>query len=70
MAKVKFSSKIDESTLKKLRSYAKQNNRNISDVLSEAVSDHLDRVSVRPVFRNAADRVLQDNNELLKRLAK
>lgn len=70
MAKVKFSSKIDESTLKKLRSYAKQSNRNISDVLSEAVSDYLDRVSVRPAFRNAADRVLQDNNELLKRLAK
>ncbi len=70
MTKVKFSSKMDNSVLKQLRKYAKDSRRSIANVLTEAVSEHLDRVRVRPIFRTAADEVLQENKELLQRLAK
>ena len=70
MSKVKFSSKIEEKVWRELREYAEQAQRNISDVLSEAVSEHLNRVRVRPAFRRAAIAVLDRNELLLKRLAK
>lgn len=69
MANVKFSSKIDEKVLEDLRSYAASSNRNISDVLTEAVSEHLNRVRVRPAFRRATLSVLDRNGALLRKLA-
>jgi hypothetical protein len=67
---VKFSSKIDKRVLSELREYSKQSGRNISGVLTEAVSEYLERVRVRPAFKEAASAVIDENAELLRRLAK
>ena len=66
----KFATQLDETALDDLRAYAKSTGRSISGVVSEAVAEYLKRASVRPAFRNAMDEVLEDNAELLKRLAK
>jgi len=66
----KFSSQLDAQVLAELREYARASNQRISDILTEAVSAHLQRVRLRPAFRDAADSVIRDNRELLKRLAK
>jgi len=67
---VKFASQIDEKALKELKKYAEESNRSISGVLSEAVTQYLERVRIRPAFRDAVEKVLDENEELLKRLAK
>jgi hypothetical protein len=66
----KFATQIDETALAELRAYAKSTGRSISGVVTEAVGEYLQRVSVRPAFRSAMDEVLEDHAELLKRLAK
>ena len=70
MAKVKFSSKIEASTLRELRSYAKDSKLSIADILSEAVAQHLHLVRVRPAFRAAVEESIAENAELYERLAK
>lgn len=70
MQQIKFSSQIDEKTLKRLKQYAKENDRSISRILTEAVQQYLQRVEVRPTFRSAANAVLQNHADLLQRLAK
>jgi glutamate-1-semialdehyde aminotransferase len=66
----KFSSQLDRDVLAELREYARESNQRISSVLTEAVSSHLQRVRVRPAFRRAMDEILEENSELLSRLAK
>jgi predicted dinucleotide-binding enzyme len=66
----KFATQIDEKVLKDLRSYTNATDRSISSVVTEAVAEYLQRSKVRPAFRNAMDEVLDDHEELLKRLAK
>lgn len=68
--KVKFSSKMDEDVLTDLRSYAKESQKNISVVFTEAVSQYLARIRVRPAFVDAAEDVMNQNEELLRNLAK
>jgi len=70
MKQIKFATQIEESTLEDLRTYAKSTGRSISGVVTEAVGEYLNRASVRPAFRSAMTEVLEDNAELLKRLAK
>ena len=70
MSGKKFSSKIDADVLEELREFARRERRPISAVLSEAVSEYLGRVKVRPVFRDSVDAVLNQHDELLGRLAK
>lgn len=67
---VKFASQIDEAALNELRALAEQTDKSISRLLTEAVTDYLKRARVRPEFVKATERVLSDNSELLKRLAK
>ena len=66
----KFATQMDEKVLKDLKSYANETDRSISNVVTEAVAEYLQRVKVRPAFRSAMDEVLDDHSELLKRLAK
>ena len=70
MAKVKFSSKIESSVLRDLRAYAKEAKLSIADVHTDAVSQHLHVVGVRPAFRAAASESLEENSKLYERLAK
>lgn len=66
----KFATQIDEKVLKELKSYVKVADRSISSVVTEAVADYLKRAKLRPAFRSAMDEVLDDHQDLLKRLAK
>ena len=66
----KFATQIDEKVLKDLKTYVNEADRSISSVVTEAVAEYLQRSKLRPAFRNAMDEVLDDHQELLKRLAK
>jgi predicted transcriptional regulator len=66
----KFATQLDEKVLKDLKSYANATDRSISSVVTEAVAEYLKRSKLRPAFRSAMDEVLDENEELLKRLAK
>ncbi len=67
---VKFATQIEEQTLKELKAFASESDRSISGVLTEAVNEYLQRARIRTTFRSATDEVLEENKELLKRLAK
>ncbi len=66
----KFATQIDEKVLKDLRAFVKATDRSISSVVSEAVAEYIHRARIRPAFRKAMNEVLDDHQELLKRLAK
>jgi hypothetical protein len=66
----KFATQIDEQVLSDLKKYVEETDRSISGVITEAVADFLHKVRVRPMFRSAMEDVLNENAELLKRLAK
>lgn len=70
MVKKKFATKLEEDVLRELRLYAEDSKRGISDIVNEAVEQHLRVVRVRPLFRNAATAVLDKHEKLLKRLAR
>lgn len=66
----KIATQIDEKVLKDLKSYVEQTDRTISSVVTEAVAEYLQRAKLRPAFRSAMAEVLDENAELLQRLAK
>jgi hypothetical protein len=68
--RVKFASQMDATLLLEIKKYAKESDRTLSGVINEAVDQYLDRVRVRPVFRNATEEVLVEHADLLGRLAK
>ena len=70
MKPTKFATQIDDAVLRRLRRFVKEHDRSISRVVSEAVAEYLDRAEIRPAFRRAADEVLEENRELLERLAR
>jgi glutamate-1-semialdehyde aminotransferase len=61
---------MDADTLDALREYAREEGRTVAGVLSEAVQEYLQRRRVRPAFREAAEKVITEHDELLRRLAK
>lgn len=67
---VKFASTMDSDVMDALREHAASTGRSISSILECAVTEHLDRVRVRPAFRAAVDQVLDEHDELLARLAR
>lgn len=70
MSAKKFATQIDEQVLRDLKQYVQESDRSISRVVTEAVAEYLQKVRVRPAFRSAMEDVLNENEELLKRLAK
>lgn len=66
----KFASQLDGELLQSLREHADATGRSISALLDDAVREYLERAHVRPAFRSAMDEVLEDHDELLKRLAR
>jgi hypothetical protein len=66
----KFATQIDETVLKDLKAFVKDADRSISSVVSEAVAEYLQRTRLRPAFQKAMNEVLEENAELLSRLAK
>lgn len=70
MSAKKFATQIDENVLKELKAYVKSADRSISNVVTEAIAEYLQKVKLRPAFRSAMDEVLNDHAELLEKLAK
>ena len=66
----KFASQLDEELLRLLREHAEATGRSISALLDDAVREYLQRAHVGPAFRSAMDEVVEDHDELLKRLAR
>lgn len=67
---VKFSAKMEVKALEALRAHARDEGRTLAGLLTEAVREYLERRRVRPAFREAAEAVLAEHDELLARLAK
>jgi len=67
---VKFSSKMEREALEALRAHAAEEGRTLAGLLTEAVRDYLAKKRVRPAFREAAEAVVAEHDELLARLAK
>lgn len=70
MKLAKFATQVDVTVLKELRLYAKSQDKSISKLVSEALSEYLKKKQVRPIFESAMNEVISENEELLKRLAK
>jgi hypothetical protein len=70
MAMQKFATQIDEEVLAEVRATAKATGQSISKLVEDALVEHLRRVRVRPAFRQAMSDVLDEHDELLKRLAR
>lgn len=70
MRLVKFATQVDEKVLKELRAVAKETDKTISKLVTEALAEYLQRVRVRPAFRRAMDEVLDEHEEVLRRLAR
>lgn len=66
----KFSSQMDAEVLEELRAYAKDEDRKLGTVLTEAVRSYLQRAHVRPAFHEASLQVMNDHDELLEHLAR
>jgi len=66
----KFATQIDEKVFKDLKEFSQQTDKSISKVVTLALSEYLQKVQIRPEFKTAQDEVLEENKELLKRLAK
>ena len=70
MAKVKISSKMEESTWESLRKMSEETDRSISGLLCEAVEEYVARKSIRSdVLQHLEDSAVE-HDELGKRLAK
>ncbi len=70
MKMVKFATQVDEQVLKELRVVAKEMDKSISKLVTEALIVYFERVRVRPAFRQAMNEVLDEHEELLRRLAR
>jgi uncharacterized membrane protein YheB (UPF0754 family) len=66
----KFSSKMDEKVLEELREFAKEENRDISSLLTEAVRDLLNKKRIKPIFQTVSDEAFDEFDEALEELAK
>jgi uncharacterized membrane-anchored protein YjiN (DUF445 family) len=70
MKMIKFATQIEDSVLKDLKTYANLTDKSISKIVTEAIAEHIKKAQVRPAFKTAMNAVLDENKELLKRLAK
>lgn len=70
MAAIKISSKVDEKAWKELREYARESHQSLSGLLTDAITDFLQRRRVRPVVLEHLEKSINENEELGRLLAK
>ncbi len=70
MQTIKISSKVDEVIWKDLKTLAKEQHRNISDLLTEAIREYIARKRVRVEIRSHLETSIEQNDELLELLSK
>jgi len=70
MSTIKISSKVEEAVWDELKLAAKESHQNVSGMLTEAISDYLQRRRIRPVVTNHLLDSIDENEDLGKLLAK
>ena len=70
MATIKISSKVEAQVWEELRLLAKESHQNVSGLLTEAISDYLQRRRVRPAVLEHLSDSMTENDELGQLLAK
>ena len=70
MAAIKISSKVEAEVWEELRLLAKESHQNVSGLLTEAISDYLQRRRVRPAVLDHLSDSMIENDELGQLLAK
>lgn len=70
MATIKISSKVEAQVWEELRQLAKESHQNVSGLLTEAISDYLQRRRIRPAVLDHLSDSMDENDELGHLLAK
>lgn len=70
MAKIKISSKVEQSEWEALQAIAYESKQSIAGLLSEAVADYVRKRRLRPAVMSHLEDSMNDNEELGHRLAK
>ena len=70
MSTIKVSSKVEEAVWNELKEAAKESHQNVSGMLTEAISDYLQRRRIRPAVLSHLEDSIRENKELGKLLAK
>ena len=64
MATIKVSSKVEAQVWEDLKILAKESNQDVSELLTEAISDYVHRRRVRPAVLDHLADSMDDNDEL------
>ena len=70
MAKIKISSKVEQSEWEALQAIAYESNQSIAGLLTEAVADYVRKRRLRPEVLLNLEESMNENEELGRRLAK
>ena len=70
MAKIKISSKVEQSEWEALQAIAYESQQSIAGLLSEAVADYVRKRRLRPCVLSHLEDSMNENEELGQRLAK
>jgi len=70
MAKIKISSKVEQSEWEALQAIASESQQSISGLLSEAVADYVRKRRLRPAVLSHLEDSMDANEELGRRLAR
>ena len=70
MATIKISSKVEAQVWEELRQLARESHQNVSGLLTEAISDYLQRRRIRPAVLDHLSDSMDENDELGHLLAK
>lgn len=69
MAKIKISSKVEQSEWEALQAIAYESQQSIAGLLSEAVADYVRKRRLRPAVLSHLEDSMNENKELGQRLA-
>ena len=70
MTAIKISSKVDEKVWAEFRAMAEEQHQNVSGLLTEAISEYLQRRRVRPDVLKHLDDSIDENRRLGELLAR
>jgi len=70
MAKIKISSKVEQSEWEALQAIARESGQSIAGLLPEAVADYVRKRRLRPAVLSHLEDSMNENEELGQRLAK
>ncbi len=70
MTTIKISSKVEAQVWEDLKMLAKESHQNVSELLTEAISDYVRRRRLRPAVLDHLADSIDDNDELGHLLAK